>query len=89
MSIKSDFLGKAFNGGDYLLGSLNLVAADTRRGFDAETAKTVASMKDYVNANPNGSNVQAFNEYVAKINPTAETKAAPVARATTKLGSGM
>ncbi|MDE1151413.1 MAG: hypothetical protein PW788_02655 [Micavibrio sp.] len=90
MSIKSDFLGKAYSGSDFLLDSLNLVAADTRRGLDAPTAKAVSAMTDYVNANPNGSNVQAFNEYVAKINPaTSEAKSAPVARAASKPGSGM
>ncbi|HYD17058.1 MAG TPA: hypothetical protein VEF76_01100 [Patescibacteria group bacterium] len=85
---KSQFLTATnnFSGGDFLLGSLNLAAADTRKGFDAPTAELVTKMTGYVEANPQSTNAERFNKYVDKITP-AQKSATP--RATVKLGSSM
>lgn len=90
-SIRSQFVASGeYSGTNFLLDSLSIMGADTRRGFDTQTAEKVAAMSGYVAGNPQGTNAQKFNEYVAKITPAAqEAKPAATARVTTKLGSGM
>jgi len=90
-SMKSQFVTSGgYGGNNFLLDSLSIVGADTRKGLDAATAEKVTAMTGFVNANPSGTNAQKFNEYVAKISPAAaETKPAAAHRATTKPGSGL
>lgn len=88
MSAKSQFLtNSGFSSSDYLLGSLTVSVADTRVGFDNNTAKLVDNMVAFADATSNG---RRMAEYVAKISPQAKATVAP--RSTAKFnnnGGGM
>ncbi len=85
--LKSEFLGKSGYGTqDFLGGSLSLLTADTRQGLDATAKQTVAAMKEHIT---NPSKLADFNHYVGRLEKAGDTKQAPAARTTAKLGTGM
>jgi len=92
MSARSQFLATTSGtesgaAGDYLLNTLKLAVVGTSQGFDAPTAKLVDETMALAKA---AGADQRFTAYVAKITPEApETKTAPAARTTVKMGSGM
>jgi len=94
MTTKSQFFadatGSGYTAGNFLLDSLTIVAADTRKGFDAQTSERVSAMTGFAAANPESSNAQRLGAYIAKLTPpAAETKPQATARTTVKLGNGL
>ncbi len=88
--IKSQFVSGATNteAGKYLLGSLSLIGEDTRGGLSQNAQATIKGMNDYVAANPDKTNPEKFQSYVAKLSSTA-TEMKPAQSRTVKPTTGM
>jgi hypothetical protein len=73
MDMKSQFAGGASNisGGQFLLGSLSLAVADTRRGFTPEVRAAVDNLSAHAAAHPGTVDAENFARYVQKITPQA------------------
>lgn len=83
MDVKSQFVssGNSSAGTSFLLGSLSLAVADTRRGFTPDIRATVDSLSAHVAANPQAANADNFAKYIQKITPqTAEVRPAAASR---------
>jgi len=90
MSVKSQFGSVGYNANNFLLDSFGLIGADTRSGFDPQTASRIAAMTNFVEAHPDKVDAAKFGGYVAKLDKGNSEGAQPVvAIARTKPGSGM
>lgn len=91
MSVKSQFGSVGYNGNNFLLDSFSVIGADTRNGFDLQTATRIAAMHNYVGAHPEKVDATGFNSYVAKLSSghTSEGAQPIVAISRNKPGSGM
>lgn len=91
MSVKSQFGSVGYNGNNFLLDSFSVIGADTRKGFDLETATRIAAMNNYVGAHPEKVDAVGFGNYVAKLAGTTLNEGAQpiVAVVRTKPGNGM
>jgi hypothetical protein len=86
--VKSQFVLGGYGAGNFLLDSLSVAAADTRSGLDAQTATRLAAMQGYVNANPEKTNAERFENYVGKLVGAATETSKPVATLRSKPGTG-
>ncbi|MEZ0260294.1 MAG: hypothetical protein ACAH80_04750 [Alphaproteobacteria bacterium] len=91
MSVKTQFGSVGYNGNNFLLDSFSVIGADTRNGFDLETANRLVSMNAYVGAHPEKVDAAGFNGYVAKLSSYTMTESVqPIVSSTrNKPGSGM
>lgn len=86
MDVRSQFVSGGNNqaGAGFLLGSLSLAVADTRRGFAPDVRATIDSLTAHVAANPQAANADSFAKYIQKITPqTAEARHAAARKLTT------
>jgi hypothetical protein len=84
--MKSQFRG--YSEGNYLMDSLAVIGADTRKGPDSTTATRLAAMQGYVNAHPEKTNAESFKAYVGKLTSGAPDEAKPMVVAARKPGTG-
>jgi hypothetical protein len=90
MSVKSQFGSVGYNGNNFLLDSFSVIGADTRNGFDLETATRIAAMHNYVGAHPDKVDAAKFGAYVQKLDMGGSTGAQPIVTvARSKPGNGM